>query len=272
MVKQRTGDVLRSADRMLRVLEWFSEERPNGTAAEIARDLDVAPATVRRLLALLEAHRFIVRDPDSARYSIGFAAQRLASIARRTNPLSVVAQDELDLLERDVGELVILAVLDGVDVVHVDTRESRFDLRVHPAVGRRVRADEGGATGAVLLAWMADDRVRELVADEYSRVGARKRLVELQSALEVVRRQGYAVNDGAAFMEDVWGVAAPVRDSAGSTVAGLCVAAPAVRAGRERKRELITRTRASAAMISAKLGWSDDIEGLRRTRSRVPKR
>jgi DNA-binding IclR family transcriptional regulator len=254
-VKQRTGDVLRSADRLLRVLTWFTVERPTGTAAEIARDLEVAPATVRRLLALLETHRFVHRDTATGAYALGFAPVRLAAIARGADPLARAAQDELDRLQSAIGELVVLGILDGFDVVHLDTRESTFDVRVHPAVGRRVTADDGGATGAVLLAWLSQDDLVDRVTDEYGEGSAGERVAAMLPALEQVRRRGYAVNEGRAYVSDIYGVAAPIRASGGEPIAGLCLAAPTVRATKDRRREMTEEVLKAAATISSRLGW-----------------
>lgn len=254
MVKQRTGDVLRSADRLLRVLEWFSDERPNGTATEIARDLDIAPATVRRLLALLESHRFLQRDRDQSSYHIGYAPLRLASIARSANPLVRAARDELDRLQQNVGELVIVGILDGVDVVHVDTRDSTHPLRVHRDIGRRVRADEGGALGSVLLAWLDDESLDDLLGAPSTRT---EEIDALVGALDQVRKRGYAINPGTAFRENIFAVAVPVRDDTGLPCAGLALVAPGARATKDRQRELIEQALQSAAVISERLGWMD---------------
>ena len=72
--------------------------------------------------------------------------------------------------------------------------------------------------------------------------------------LALVRRNGYAVDDRE-YNELVSCAAAPVRSNAGSVVAGLSISTFGVTAGSARFRELIERTVATAAAISATLGW-----------------
>jgi DNA-binding IclR family transcriptional regulator len=251
VVKQRTGDILRSADRMLQVLGWFSEERPTGTAGEIATGIGVAPATVRRLLVLLESHRFVQRDRSTGAYRVGYAPVRLASIVRGADPLVLAAESELDRLNKEFGELVFLGALDGRDVVHVEARESTFELRIH-LLNRRVRANEGGATGAVLLAWLPTEEVRELYDGEYTGDDGERRFAELAESLAVVRERGYALGEQATFAGR-FSVAAPIRGPGDELVAALCIASPAFRADEDRQKEMIAATLEAADVISSRL-------------------
>ena len=250
-VKQKTGDILRSADRLLQVLGWFSEERPSGTAGEIATGLGVAPATIRRLLVLLESYRFVQRDGSTGAYRVGYAPMRLAAIVHGADPLVRAAESELDRLNEQFGELVFLGALDGVDVVHIEARESTYELRVH-LLARRVRANEGGATGAALLAWLPTERVRELFAEEYQTADGEQRFQALERRLTIVRERGYALSERSAFAGR-WSVATPIRHANGEPIASICLAAPAFRAEDDRQQELIAEATRAAEIISARL-------------------
>src|SRR5262249_22509583 len=113
------GSVLRSAERLLTVLGWFSEGSTHGSVAEVARDLEGAPSTVRRLLMLLEKYDYVQRDA-SGDFHLGFMPLLLADRARDGNLLVRAAQDELDRLQEITGEAVQLGVLEGHHVVHID--------------------------------------------------------------------------------------------------------------------------------------------------------
>jgi len=250
-VKQKTGDILRSADRLLQVLGWFSEERPSGTAGEIANGLGVAPATVRRLLALLESHSYVQRDPTSGAYRVGYAPMRLAAIVHGADPLVRAAEDELDRLSKEFGELVFVGALDGRDVMHVDARESTHELRIH-LLTRRVAANEGGATGSVLLAWLPPDRVRDIFEDEYEGADGERRWEKLQASLAAVRERGYALSERSAFVGR-WSVATPIRSANDDTVAAICLAAPVFRADEERQSRMIAEALYASEVITSRM-------------------
>jgi DNA-binding IclR family transcriptional regulator len=251
VVKQRTGDILRSADRLLQVLGWFSEERPSGTAGEIATGLGVAPATIRRLLVLLESHSYVQRDRSTGAYRVGYAPMRLAAIVHGADPLVSAAASELDRLNAEFGELVFLGALDGGDVAHIEARESTYELRIH-LLTRRLRANEGGATGTALLAWLPTERVRELFSDEYEEDDGDDRYRVLEAMLAATRERGYALSERSVFAGR-WSVASPIRVANGDTVAAICLAAPSFRAQEDRQKKMIAEVMSAAELISSRL-------------------
>src|SRR5690625_7951969 len=75
-----------SVDRALRIL-WVLNGSQQATVTEIAEELQVHKSTASRLLAALERHRLVVRQPDDLAYGLGHGILQLAS--------SVHAQDDL---------------------------------------------------------------------------------------------------------------------------------------------------------------------------------
>ncbi len=257
MAKKSTGEpqTLRSAERLLEVLKSFSAEHPTRTVSEVSEELELAPSTVRRLLHALERHGFVLYDDRTGRFAPHFQILRLAAVTLATNDLVRAVADPADKLAEVTGETVQITALDGLDVVHIDGRESRHTWKIFHPVGHRHLAYPGSASGKVLLAWRPRDEVAEALPD--GRSWPKRGPNALASPrgflahLDEVAEQGYALNDGETD-PDVWAVAAPVRDYTGEVVAAINLPVPHSRVSGDepRQRELIDATVAAARATS----------------------
>jgi DNA-binding IclR family transcriptional regulator len=101
---------IQAVDRSLRLLQAIADAPTPLSAPDLARAAGVNRSTAWRLLATLEAHDLVERDPASGGYSVGFGALRIAASAgygglvRRSRPV-------LERLRAAVGENAALAVV-----------------------------------------------------------------------------------------------------------------------------------------------------------------
>ena len=73
---------VQSLDRAMALLNAVSAAGSHGrSAAELAEECGLNRATAWRLLATLEHHAMVDRDPATNRYSVGFAVTRMATTA-----------------------------------------------------------------------------------------------------------------------------------------------------------------------------------------------
>ena len=101
---------IQAVDRSLRLLEAIADAPTPPSAPELALAAGVNRSTAWRLLATLEAHDLIERDPSSGGYRVAFGALRIAAgagyaaLVRRARPA-------LERLSTATGENVALAVV-----------------------------------------------------------------------------------------------------------------------------------------------------------------
>lgn len=257
MAKERTGQPVRSAERMLTVLKTFTADTPTRTTAEIAEELNLAASTVRRLLLALQEHGFVRVNPVTARFELGFQVLQLAAVALSSIDLVKVGGPVLDQLRDDVRESVQLSVLDGATVVNVASREGGRDFQVFHRPGHRHPAWDGSAPGKVLLGGLPTDEIRARLADvDWSNGSARagREPEAFLAHLEIARQDGFATNDGETS-PDVWAVAAPVLDHSRAIIGALNVPCVRVLATKPRQRELTRAAVRAAGQLSAQLGY-----------------
>ena len=250
---------IRVLDRAFRMLDLLADgvER---SLTEISEAIDLNTSTTFRLVASLEYHRYLARDEESGKYTLGIACLELAKSFQAGNALSRLAAPDLEALRDDVRETVHLAVLDGPDVVYLQKLPGLHAIGfLESRVGGRLPAYCTGL-GKVLLAYADPAHVRELVKRPN---GVLERFTpttitdvdQLMDHLATIRERGYAFDWGE-HEPDVRCVAVPVFGKNGGIPAAISVAGPANRMEPLQENwPVIEATLATAAKISEKLGF-----------------
>src|SRR3989442_9659994 len=134
-------------DKAARVLRALADGgRPQGIS-ELARALKVSKGTLRDILLTLDAHGFVIRDPDT-RFRLG---PQLRALADASSPdLRALAQPHLVSLMETFGETAILGVPHDGKLEIAARAEPTTGLHMSAPLGRRIRLD-AGAHGKVLL-------------------------------------------------------------------------------------------------------------------------
>jgi DNA-binding IclR family transcriptional regulator len=251
---ERGAGLIRSVDRAVAILDLLAQQRWQ-TGAEVARELGVHRSTALRLLATLDRHGLVERDPRTAKYRLGQRVAQLASSVRGEVDLRQAARPVCEALARDLGETVTLDVIDGAEVVPIEQASGSTSVVSVNWLGTRSPV-HCTASGKVILAFAAlalrqsilerplERRTPHTVTDR----------AELEAQLEEARASGFART----FEELEVGlnaIAAPVRSASGEVVAALDVSGPAHRMAPAGRAALVTRTREAAEDLSRRLGF-----------------
>lgn len=245
------GGRVQALERAIALLNAVSASAPEGRpAADLAAECGLNRATAWRLLATLEDHAMVERDPVGNRYTIGSAISAMASTAG-VEGLVRRAHDVLERLCEETGETANLAVAQRNGLTYVDEV-------VPPAVltarwlGQQVPIHATSA-GKALLAWQPAAEVDALLSGPLDGYTATTRTDRdaLHAELAKVRAQGYSVSVGE-LEQQVYGVAAPVLDAAERSVAVVSVWGPKDRVPESRFPELGTLVRQAASDIRAR--------------------
>lgn len=239
---------VQSVDRALDLLAAVASSDHAPSVADLAQRCALNRSTAWRLLATMEAHGMVERDPHGGGYRVGYGALRLgaaadvASVVRRVRP-------ELERLSAEVGETVSLAVVKSVSLVYVD-HVSVSGVAYQPWVQDRISL-HSTSSGKAFLAWLSDaERTGALPA-------ALERFTEhtitdrqrLDAELDEVRVCGYArcAGEDAAFTN---GVSAAALDARSRPIAVVNIWGPERRIPAERFRELGSAVRDSARRVA----------------------
>jgi len=234
---------VRAVERALDILLCFTNESDLGLT-EIATRVGLHKSTVHRLLASLENKGFIIRDPASEKYKLGYRVWELSANLMQSDDMSVMLLPEMERLRDVVGETISLYVRDGHERIRIQAVQSRQAVRRVAPIGARLPLVVG-ASSKILVAY-ADKLIQEELLENIMWPEGMSK-VAFKKQLEQIIDVGYATSieerePGAAA------VAAPIFNRTGQLVAALSISGPASRLTAERMRE-----QASVIIDSAKL-------------------
>jgi IclR family transcriptional regulator, KDG regulon repressor len=241
---------IRAVERALDVLACFSGQSPALSMTQISERLEINKSTVHRLLATLEARRFVERDPFSGIYRAGPRLLQMASITLENNAIRRLAAPFLHDLRDRYRENVNLAILDEAEVVYLDIIESPQRVKLAAALGERLPA-LSTASGKAILAFSSEETVRQILAHgmprwtDFTTVTPEAFLANSRQ----IREQGYAISEQE-YEDGINAIAAPVCHP---PIASISIAGPAYRWTRERMLEIGPHLVDTANKISMKI-------------------
>lgn len=245
---------LSSVANAILLLKVFSDEHSELGISALAERLHLAKSTVHRLASTLVDAGMLEQNPRTDEYRLGLAVFELGTLVRRKLDLLFEARPWLATLRDRTGETVDLSVLNHDSVICVNFLESDKVSRIRSGLGLRMPA-HCTAEGKALMAFQPPQVVDRIMA-----AGLEQRTpltvtnpAALREELSKVRARGYAIDDEQ-YELGVRGVAAPIRDESGMSVAAIGASGPTQRLSKS-KLQLIAREVDSAAReISLRLG------------------
>jgi IclR family acetate operon transcriptional repressor len=253
LVSEPAGSV-QAIDRGLAVLAIIAGA-DGLTLTDLAQRAGLAPSTAHRILASLEAHKFVFHDEERGLWLIGVGAFEVGTAFLRNRRLAGIGRVVMHELMEATGETVNLGIVDGGEVVFISQVESHSALRAFFRAGSRAPVHASGV-GKALLAEMPEARVREILYKRGLAKFTERTLVapaDLFGELGVIRRRGWGVDDEERNL-GMRCVAAAIFNEYGEAIAGVSVSGPTVRITPERALELGPMVRRAAEEITGSIG------------------
>lgn len=251
-------------EKALKILDAIARERCMGVR-ELARSLEMSPASVSRILGTLLKYRMVEKDRRTGKFRLGMHILELSSCLLRNLELKERAWPIMEWVAQETGETVNLMVLDETtgEGIYVAVIESANDFRMAPYVGKREVLHCTGV-GKAILAFLPEETAKDII----KKVGLPRFTsntivtpAELWVHLEQVRRQGYAI-DNAESMEGIFCIGAPIFDHEGRVAAGISISSPAVRVDEATVEIFSKLIREAAARISQAIGYGTYVSTL----------
>jgi IclR family KDG regulon transcriptional repressor len=223
------SESVHTVERALDVLSCFNSSSPELSMTQISEKVGIHKSTVHRLLATLEAKRFVQRDPISGLYSPGKRLLQLAYLCLNQNNLVDIAPPFMRQLHDLHRETITLSVLDELDVVYVDVLESQQSVKLAARPGQRLPAF-CTASGKVLLAHSSLDVVQKIFDQKLPAYTSHtiRDFETMRHVFKLACDRGFAYSEQE-YEEGINAVAAPILDGNQRPVAAIAVAGPAYR-------------------------------------------
>ncbi|MFH5187164.1 IclR family transcriptional regulator [Paenibacillus sp. TAB 01] len=223
---------VRAVERALDILLCFTEAE-DLSLTEIAARVSLHKSTVHRLLASLEGKGFVLRDPASDKYRLGFRIWELSANLNHSDDPALILLPDMERLRDQLDETISLYVRDRMERVRVQAVQSNQAIRRVAPIGARLPLYVG-ASSKILVAF-AEPEVQEALMEGPGWPSGLNRSAFLQKLAEA-RALGFATSveerePGAAA------VAVPILNRAHRLVAALAVSGPSNRLTLEKMME-----------------------------------
>lgn len=237
--------------RGLKIIDLLADAEGGLTASELIEQLEIDKSGVSRLMKTLVKYRFADRDSETRRYFLGAHVHELGHRAGQHAALRDLVQPFLVKLSGRSNENAHVAVISSAQALTIADQPSTQPLRVVSEVGRRMPL-HCSAVGKCLLAFTGANLPTSLPRFTDKTIIDEAQLID---QLENIRQRRYALDDEELTL-GVRGLAVPIRNREGRTVATLGLSGPAVRLTTEAIPSLVNLLQATAAAISTELGFA----------------
>jgi len=192
-IKQAASSV-KSADRVIKLFEYFAHVQAPRALMEIARDLGYPASSTLALLKSLQALGYVSYDIQSKSY---LPTIRLALLSNwmqvLINPDGAISR-LMDGLQEKTNETIILGIQNGVHAHYLHVVQAKALLRIYLNPGT-LRPIFRSAIGQVLLSEQSRESIEKLmrrVASEKADEGHEVDIDQFMAQLGKIRKQGYS--------------------------------------------------------------------------------
>jgi len=190
-LEQRT---VKSAGRVLEILEYFDDIQRQSTVMEVAKALGYPQSSASALLRSLVATGYLNYDPHTRTY---ITSTRVALLGSWVNA-QLFAEGAIISMMRELnertGDTIVLATRNGLFVQYIHVIQATSPARLHMTLGTVRPLAQSGA-GYAVLATMSDAEVTRLVMRINAEAKEGQPLVRIRELLEqlaAARQKGYA--------------------------------------------------------------------------------
>jgi IclR family transcriptional regulator, KDG regulon repressor len=216
-----------TVDRALDVLFALLRAGAPVGLGEVGNTCGLAPSTTHRLLSSLVRRNLAAQDPVTNHYRLGLGLLEFANAILNHLDVREAATPALNELSELTQETIHLAVLDGLDLVYIDRRDTPHAIRLNTSIGRRTTPHTTGV-GKALLAFSPPGTLERYLSEASLAPKTENSITtpeRLRAELKRTRERGYAVDD----QEDkphIRCIAAPILGTRGHALAAVSISVP----------------------------------------------
>ncbi len=242
-----------SLERMLAILDLFTEDRLEWTSEDLMAALNYSRPTLYRYLKTLRENGLLA-SMNSAAFTLGPKVVEMDFLMRRSDPLVLEGRKVLEGLAARYPGTAFLSRWYGGKVLCVESVCSSPDPVSSYPRGRPMPVGRG-ATSRAILAFLPRRQAEPLISarmEDFRAVGFGQDCAEVLERLREIRRQGHATAHGE-VTPGVAGFAAPVFDAGRVPVGSLSLTLSEARATPDISKTIVADIREAAVKLSLAL-------------------
>ncbi|RQG86722.1 IclR family transcriptional regulator [Natrarchaeobius halalkaliphilus] len=238
---------IKSVDNAFRIISALHDQEGSGVTA-LANRVDMSKGSVHTYLSTLKSQGVVTENDGE--YRLGLHLLELGEFAKRQNPVYQCAQDPLEEIATETGELARLVVKEQGYGVYLSKAEGENAIETTIQPGQREYL-HCTSQGKAILAHLSEADVHDIVEEHGLPARTEDTITdidELFDDLETIRDRGVAFSRSE-VTRGMRCVASPVHAPDGNVVAAIGVCGPMSRLQGDRFRDEIPELVKNAANI-----------------------
>ena len=257
----RDGNIILSVAKAMELLQILSRAGRPLSLKELTDLCGYPKSTVFGLLTTMRLHDMVTQTPEG-KYTLGLRLFEYGRQVERTWDISLVARPYMEHLSQSTGASVMLSICEDGSVITLDQVETRGGLRVVSDTGSRLPI-YCTSQGKVFLAHMSRSGAEALLRGQSLTQFTPHTITDIPTLLreaEICRANGYAIENGE-YKIGLRSISAPVRTVEGKVRYAVGVIGMFRSVHSEEFHAAVEQVCATAAMISAALGYQSNPTG-----------
>jgi len=209
------GKTIQSVAKAMMLLDVLAASQQPLSLAEISQKTGWPKSTVHGLLSTMRDYSVIAQDEDG-RYTLGIRLFEYGCTLSASWTIVEKAKPFIQHISYTTGDAVFLSILDRGEVITLDRADNRTGLWISAEMGCRLPV-HCTSQGKLFLAYMSEQERKNILKRSplmpYTNHTITS-LPELQKELELIRKQGYATENGE-YKTGLRSVAAPIMGENG---------------------------------------------------------
>jgi DNA-binding IclR family transcriptional regulator len=249
--------IVKSADRVIQILETIGSQNHGMTHGELSKVLGIPKGSLSLLLSNLVDRDYLTFDRLSKLYMLGPKLLVLTGRYLSNLDLVRVGRPLVHELVSEINEDTELAVMKGTEILFLYKEECSKPLKYSIAIGERAPMYATSA-GKAILAHLSEDEI-SIYFSAASLAPITKNTITdpevLRRELNAIRSKGLAYGREE-YHHGICAIAAPIFNLYGNCVGSIVVTLPSVRFNSEHRRFIEPRLQSAAERISRQLGFA----------------
>ncbi len=212
-----------SGERILAILDRFTEAQPEWTSEALMVELGYSRPTLYRYLKTLKDAGYLVSLPNAG-FRLGPRVTELDFLMSRSDPLIRIGQHRLEALAAEYPCAAFIVRWYRRKILCIASSQSDMGPPSSYPRGRPMPLARGAISRAILAFLPRREQVPiiEDLLGEFAKIGIGSSVDEVIDELRAIRRNGYATASGE-VTPGVVGIAAPILVAERAPVAALCM-------------------------------------------------
>ena len=224
------GHKVKSADRVLDILELFAGEREEYSVTDIATTLDMPASSAYMLVQNMLSRGYLETDRSGKLFRMGYKIFEIRTRYMHSTSLITEFYRVAGKIVDNLNETVFLGVRGGNQLIYIAEKQIPTPLRFTTQFGKTLPL-YASASGKILLCNCTEEEIRALYPPSELKPLTPNTITSVDTLLkqvETARKEAIAFNMGET-VGDVHCIAGPIYDPEGGIVASMSISIPTVR-------------------------------------------